>query len=44
MNLNIESPHKDGLEIPETLIYKKFEHFDKLYDRIEYCTVACYEA
>jgi putative sigma-54 modulation protein len=39
MNLHIESPHKDGIQIPEPLIQKRLEHFDKLYDRIEYCNV-----
>jgi putative sigma-54 modulation protein len=39
MNLHIQSPHKDGMQIPEPLIQKRFEHFDKLYDRIEYCNV-----
>ena len=43
MNLHIESPHRDGQAIPEPLIQKKFEHFDKLYDRIEYCNVVLYE-
>jgi putative sigma-54 modulation protein len=42
MNLHIESPHRDGEEIPEMLVYQKFEHFDKLFDRIEYCNVALY--
>jgi putative sigma-54 modulation protein len=43
MKLHIESPHKNGVQIPEPLIHKKFEHFDKLYDRIEYCNVALYK-
>lgn len=43
MNLHIESPHKNGVQIPEPLIHKKFEHFDKLYDRIEYCNIAFYK-
>jgi len=43
MNLHIESPHKDGEPIPELLVHKKFEHFDKLYDRIEYCNVVLYK-
>jgi putative sigma-54 modulation protein len=43
MNLHVESPHKDGVEIPEALVHKKFEHFDKLYDRIEYCNVVLYK-
>jgi putative sigma-54 modulation protein len=43
MNLHIESPHKDGEPIPEVLVQKKFEHFDKLFDRIEYCKVALYK-
>jgi putative sigma-54 modulation protein len=43
MNLHIESPRKDGLQIPEPLIHKKFEHFDKLYDRIEYCNIVLYK-
>jgi putative sigma-54 modulation protein len=43
MNLHIESPHKDGIQIPEPLIQKKFEHFDKLYDRIDYCNVVLYK-
>lgn len=43
MNLHIESPHRDGQEIPEALVQRKFEHFDKLYDRIEYCNIVLYE-
>ncbi|THU39537.1 ribosome-associated translation inhibitor RaiA [Niastella caeni] len=43
MNLHIESPHKDSIQIPEPLIHKKFEHFDKLYDRIEYCNVVLHK-
>lgn len=43
MNLHIESPHRDGQEIQEVLVQRKFEHFDKLYDRIEYCNVVLYE-
>ncbi|OQP63796.1 hypothetical protein A3860_22925 [Niastella vici] len=43
MNLHIESPHKDHMQIPEPLIQKKFEHFDKLYDHIEYCNVVLYK-
>lgn len=43
MNLHIESPRKDGIQIPEPLIHKKFEHFDKLYDRIEYCNVVLHK-
>ncbi|AEV99585.1 ribosomal subunit interface protein [Niastella koreensis] len=43
MNLHIESPHKNGEPIPETLVQKRFEHFDKLYDRIEYCNVVLYK-
>ena len=43
MNLHIESPHRDGQAIPEVLVQRKFEHFDKLYDRIEYCNVVLYQ-
>jgi putative sigma-54 modulation protein len=39
MNLLIESPHIEGKQIPEALIRRKFEHFDKLYDHIEYCDI-----
>jgi len=31
------------MQIPEPLIQKKFDHFDKLYDRIEYCNVVLYK-
>jgi len=43
MNLHIISQQRDGQEIPELLVKKKFEHFDKLYDRIEYCNVVLYQ-
>jgi len=39
MDLLIESPHLNGKQIPEALIRRKFEHFNKLYDRIEYCNI-----
>lgn len=43
MNLHIQAPHKDGEPVPEVLVQKKFEHFDKLYDGIEYCNVVLYK-
>jgi putative sigma-54 modulation protein len=43
MKLHIQSPRKDGTQIPEPLIHKKFEHFDKLFDRIEYCNIVLYK-
>ena len=39
MNLLIESPRANGEQIPEGLVRKKFEHFEKLFDRIEFCNV-----
>jgi len=35
MKLLIESPKLNGTQIPDALIRRKFEHFEKLYDRIE---------
>jgi putative sigma-54 modulation protein len=43
MNLHIESPNKDGEPLPDLLVHRKFEHFDKLYDRIEYCNIVLYK-
>lgn len=39
MNIQIEAPHVETSQIPETLILKKFNHLDKFFDRIEYCKI-----
>ena len=39
MNIIIASPHTEAGHIPESLIRNKFNHLDKIYNRIEYCKV-----
>lgn len=43
MNIQIESPHIETSQIPETLIIRKFNHLVKFYDRIEYCKVVLHK-
>ena len=39
MNIQIESPHVEARQIPESLLRKKFNRLGEIFHRIEYCKV-----